>query len=165
MMFYGTPLLPRRLQHILNKNPIPRSRIVHQHMGHGAYQLAVLNNRASAHGWLPLWTTRYVCKAFSFVLLIANCFILRCMVKYPKKKVCFVLWEWRICKCWWTAESTWIWYRVSSRKSKVRNIGQCWMSTGIWYACTTILDQLSTSIKPGEINLNAYRLNSARYKM
>ena len=50
MMFYGTPLLPRRVQHILNKNPVPRSRIVHQHMGHGAYQLAVLNNRASAHG-------------------------------------------------------------------------------------------------------------------
>ena len=50
MMFYGTPLLPRRVQHILDKNPVPRSRIVHQHMGHGAYQLAVLNNRASAHG-------------------------------------------------------------------------------------------------------------------
>ena len=33
MMFYGTPLLPRRVQHILNKNPVPRSRIVHQHMG------------------------------------------------------------------------------------------------------------------------------------
>ena len=44
------PLLPRRVQHILNKNPVPRSRIVHQHMGHSAYQLAVLNNRASAHG-------------------------------------------------------------------------------------------------------------------
>ena len=40
---------PRRVQHILDKNPIPRSRIVHQHMGHGAYQLAVLNNRTSAH--------------------------------------------------------------------------------------------------------------------
>ena len=50
MMFYGTPLLPRRVQHILDKNPVPRSRIVHQHMGHGAYQLAVLDNRASAHG-------------------------------------------------------------------------------------------------------------------
>ena len=50
MMFYGTPLLPRRVQHILNKNPVPRSRIVHQYMGHGAYQLTVLNNRASAHG-------------------------------------------------------------------------------------------------------------------
>ena len=50
MMFYGTPLLTSRVQHILDKDPVPRSRIVHQHMGHGAYQLAVLNNRASAHG-------------------------------------------------------------------------------------------------------------------
>ena len=50
VQYYGTPLLPRRVQHILDKNPVPRSRIVHQHMGHGAYQLAVLNNRASAHG-------------------------------------------------------------------------------------------------------------------
>ena len=32
MMIYGTPLLPRRVQHILDKNPVPRSRIVHQHM-------------------------------------------------------------------------------------------------------------------------------------
>ena len=50
VQYYGTPLLPRRVQHILDKNPVPRSRIVHQYMGHGAYQLAVLNNRASAHG-------------------------------------------------------------------------------------------------------------------
>ena len=33
MMFYGTPLLTSRVQHILDKNPVPRSRIVHQHMG------------------------------------------------------------------------------------------------------------------------------------
>ena len=35
MMFYGAPLLPRRVHHILDKNPVPRSRIVHQHMGNG----------------------------------------------------------------------------------------------------------------------------------
>ena len=50
VQYYGTPLLPSRVQHILDKNSVPRSRIVHQHMGHSAYQLAVLNNRASAHG-------------------------------------------------------------------------------------------------------------------
>ncbi len=49
MMFYGTPLLPRRVQHILDKNPVPRSRIVHQHMGHGTYQLTVLNDGTSRH--------------------------------------------------------------------------------------------------------------------
>ena len=30
------PPLPRRVQHILDKNPVPRSRIVHQHMGNGS---------------------------------------------------------------------------------------------------------------------------------
>ena len=49
MMFYGTPLLPRRVQHILDKNAVARGRVIHQHMGHGAYQLTVLNNRTSAH--------------------------------------------------------------------------------------------------------------------
>ena len=54
MMFYGTPLLTSRVQHILDKNPVPRSRIVHQHMGHGAYQLAVLDGGTSPCGQLPL---------------------------------------------------------------------------------------------------------------
>ena len=153
----GKPLreccrLSRRLQHSLNKNPIPASWIIYQNMGDRSNQLAVLQNRAAWHEWLPLWTTQYVCNAFSFVLLKGDCFILRCMVKYPKKKVCFISWEWRICKCWWTVASTWIWYRASSRKSKVRNIGQRWMSTGNWYACTTTSGQPLTSIKPGEIN-------------
>ena len=28
--------LSRRIQHILNKNPVPSGRVIHQHMGHGA---------------------------------------------------------------------------------------------------------------------------------
>ena len=82
--------LPRRLQHILDKDPVPRRRIVHQHMGHRPDQPAVLQDRAAGHEWLSLWTTRHVCIAFSFVLVKANCFLLRCMVKYPEKKVCFI---------------------------------------------------------------------------
>ena len=57
MMFYGTPLLPRRVQHILDKNPVPRSRIVHQHMGHGTYQLTVLNDGTSRHECVKYRTT------------------------------------------------------------------------------------------------------------
>ena len=41
--------LGRRIQHILNENPITPGRIVHQNMGHCADQLAVLYNGAAAH--------------------------------------------------------------------------------------------------------------------
>ena len=44
-----SPPLPRRVQHILNKNPVPRSRIVHQYMGHRTHKFSVLQNGASAH--------------------------------------------------------------------------------------------------------------------
>ena len=40
---------PRRLQHILDKDPVPRRRIVHQHMAHRADQPAVLQDRAAGH--------------------------------------------------------------------------------------------------------------------
>ena len=39
----------RRLQHILDKDPVPRRRIVHQHMGHRPNQPAVLQDRAARH--------------------------------------------------------------------------------------------------------------------
>ena len=38
-----------RIQHVLNKNPIPPCRIIHQHMGHRTHQLAVLNDGTAAH--------------------------------------------------------------------------------------------------------------------
>ena len=34
---------------MLQQDAVALGGVVHQHMGHGAYQLAVLNNRASAH--------------------------------------------------------------------------------------------------------------------
>ena len=49
VQYYGTPLLPRRVQHILNKNPVPRSRIVHQHMGHRPDQFSVLEDGRARH--------------------------------------------------------------------------------------------------------------------
>jgi len=39
----------RRIQYMLNENPVPHSRIIHQHMGHGADQFAVLDDGAAAH--------------------------------------------------------------------------------------------------------------------
>ena len=41
--------LPCRIQHILNKYPIPTCRVIHQNMGHRAHQFSVLNNGAAAH--------------------------------------------------------------------------------------------------------------------
>ena len=42
MMFYGTPLLPRRVQHILNKNPAAQSGVIYQYMGDRPNELAIL---------------------------------------------------------------------------------------------------------------------------
>ena len=42
--------LSRRIQHILNKYPVPSRRIIYQNMGHCAHQLAILNDGAAAHG-------------------------------------------------------------------------------------------------------------------
>ena len=42
--------LQRRLRHILNINPISPCRVVHKYMGHGADELAVLNNGRAGHG-------------------------------------------------------------------------------------------------------------------
>lgn len=46
----GAFTLYRRIQHILNENPIPRSRVIHQNMGHSTDKLPILYNRAAGHG-------------------------------------------------------------------------------------------------------------------
>ena len=38
-----------RIQHILNKDPIPSRRIIHQHMDDRANQFTVLNDWRTAH--------------------------------------------------------------------------------------------------------------------
>ena len=47
----STPVitLSRRIQHIFNKDPVSPGGVIHQHMSHSAYQLAILNNGAAAH--------------------------------------------------------------------------------------------------------------------
>ena len=37
------------LQHILDENPVTPGRIIHQHMGNGTDQFAILDNGATAH--------------------------------------------------------------------------------------------------------------------
>ncbi len=37
-------------EHILNKDSVASGGILHQHMGHGAHEFAVLNDRSAAHG-------------------------------------------------------------------------------------------------------------------
>ena len=39
----------RRFQHIVDKNTVARGRVIHQHMGHGADELAVLQNGTAGH--------------------------------------------------------------------------------------------------------------------
>ena len=46
-----------RIQHILDKNPIPPRWIIHQHMGHRAHQPAVLDDGAAAHVCVNIGTT------------------------------------------------------------------------------------------------------------
>ena len=38
----------RRLKHIFNKDSVPTGGIVDKHVRHGAYELAILNNRTAA---------------------------------------------------------------------------------------------------------------------
>ena len=42
-------LLSRRIQHILNENPVAPGGVIDQHMGHGSHQSAVLDDGAAAH--------------------------------------------------------------------------------------------------------------------
>ena len=39
----------RRVQHILDEDTIAAPGVVHENVGHGAHQLAVLQDRAAAH--------------------------------------------------------------------------------------------------------------------
>ena len=39
--------LPCRFQHIVDKNAVARDRVIHQHMGHRADELPVLQNGAA----------------------------------------------------------------------------------------------------------------------
>ena len=54
------------LQHIFNKNPIPLSGILHQHMSHGADEFSVLDNGAAAHECVKK-RTNYFDRLFQFV--------------------------------------------------------------------------------------------------
>ena len=47
--FSGPEILSRCLEHILDKNSIANLRRAHQHMGHSADELSVLDDRAAAH--------------------------------------------------------------------------------------------------------------------
>ena len=47
--FSGSEILSRCLEHILDKNSIANLRCAHQHMGHSADELSVLDDRAAAH--------------------------------------------------------------------------------------------------------------------
>ena len=49
--------LPCRLQHILDKDPVPPCGVIHQYMGDRADEFAVLNNGTSTHERLSLGTT------------------------------------------------------------------------------------------------------------
>lgn len=57
---------PSMLQHILNKNPIPLPRILHQHMGHRPDELPVLDDGAVAHERVKERAT-YFDRLFQFV--------------------------------------------------------------------------------------------------
>ena len=46
-----------RIQHILDKNPVPSRRIIDQHMGHRTHQFSVLDDWTAAHECLSLGTT------------------------------------------------------------------------------------------------------------
>ena len=43
------PNLPRSFQHGLKKNPVPCRRVIDQDVGHGADELAILQDRAAGH--------------------------------------------------------------------------------------------------------------------
>ena len=47
--FSGPEILSRCVQHILNEDTVANLRCAHQHMGHSADELSVLDDRAAAH--------------------------------------------------------------------------------------------------------------------
>ena len=47
----------RRLQHVLQKNAIALSGVVHQNMRYSAYKFTVLDNGTAAHGCVKIGTT------------------------------------------------------------------------------------------------------------
>ena len=49
--------LSRRIQHVFDENAVPPCRVIYENMGHGANQLAVLNDRTTGHEGLSLGTT------------------------------------------------------------------------------------------------------------
>ena len=52
---------PRHLpQHILNEDPVPRRGIADQHVGHGAHELAVLDDGGAAHECGQVGTTLFI---------------------------------------------------------------------------------------------------------
>ena len=46
-------------EHSFSKNSVALCRVIHQHMGHSAHQLAVLDDRTAAHGWCQYGTTNF----------------------------------------------------------------------------------------------------------
>ena len=47
-MLYKGLFSPHGFQHILNEDPVALGGVVHQHVGDGAYQVAVLDDGAAA---------------------------------------------------------------------------------------------------------------------
>ena len=58
--------IPHLIQHILNKDPVPRCRIVDQHVRDRADELAVLNNGLAAHKCGQEGTTKFVIFSTAF---------------------------------------------------------------------------------------------------
>ncbi len=50
----------RRLQHVLQKNAIALSGVVHQNMRYSAYKFTVLDNGTAAHGCVKIGTTFFL---------------------------------------------------------------------------------------------------------
>jgi len=48
-----------RLQHILDEDPVPTAGLVYKNVGHGANELAVLNDRAAAHECVNIGPTHF----------------------------------------------------------------------------------------------------------
>ena len=42
-------LLPRRIQHVFDEDAVALRGVIDQHVGHGADEFPVLNDRAAAH--------------------------------------------------------------------------------------------------------------------
>ena len=53
-------MLSRRVQHILDKDPISSCWVIYQNMGHGSNDLPILNDRTSAHECVNIGTTLFL---------------------------------------------------------------------------------------------------------